>query len=40
MATYFRAVEEHNAIKACVTENFHCAYFPYALNELNLALTQ
>jgi hypothetical protein len=25
---------------ACLTEKFHSAYSPYALNELNLALTQ
>jgi hypothetical protein len=25
---------------ACLTEKFYCAYSPYALNELNLALTQ
>jgi hypothetical protein len=25
---------------ACITEIFHCAYSPYALNELNHALTQ
>jgi hypothetical protein len=25
---------------ACLTDKFHSAYSPYALNELNLALTQ
>jgi hypothetical protein len=27
-------------VLACLTEKFHFAYSPYALNELNLALTQ
>jgi hypothetical protein len=42
MASYIRAVREQNAMKffACLTEKFLCAYSPYALNELNLALTQ
>jgi hypothetical protein len=44
MAPYVGAVREQNAIKnfypACLTEKFHCAYSPYALNKLNLALTQ
>jgi hypothetical protein len=41
MASYIRAVREQKAIKffACQTEKFHCAYSPYALNELNLART-
>jgi hypothetical protein len=42
MASYIRALREQNAIKisAYLTEKFHSAYSPYALNELNLALTQ
>jgi hypothetical protein len=42
MASYIRAVREQNAIKfsACLTKRFHGAYSPYALIELNLALTQ
>ncbi len=39
MASYIRALREQNAIKfsALLTEKFHCACYPYALNELNLA---
>jgi hypothetical protein len=33
MASYIRALRK-------LTEKFHSAYSPYALNELNLALTQ
>jgi hypothetical protein len=42
MASYIRAVREQYAIKmfAYLTEKFHSAYSPYALNEVNLALTQ
>jgi hypothetical protein len=39
---YIRAPREQNSIKilACPTGKYHSAYSPYALNELNLALTQ
>ena len=44
MASYIRATREQNAIKlnllACLTEKVFSAYSPYALNELNIALTQ
>jgi hypothetical protein len=40
MASYIRAIREENAIKICLTEKFHYAYSPYALNKLYLALTQ
>jgi hypothetical protein len=40
MASYIKAVREQNEFKflACLTEKSHCAYSPYALYELNLAL--
>jgi hypothetical protein len=40
---YISAPREQNAIKkyfGCPTGKYHSAYSPYALNELNLALTQ
>ncbi len=42
MPSHIRAVREQNEIKilACLTDKFHCAYSPYALSELNLAITQ
>jgi hypothetical protein len=40
MASYIRAVREQYAIKIFSLPKFHYAYSPYALNELNLALTQ
>ncbi len=44
MASYIRAVRlrEQMQLKvlACLREKFHCSYSPYALNELNIALTQ
>jgi hypothetical protein len=42
MASYIRAVREKMQLTflAYLTEKFHCASSPYALNELNHALTQ
>jgi hypothetical protein len=42
MASNIRALREQNQLKflTCLTEKFYSAYSPYALNELNLDLTQ
>jgi hypothetical protein len=42
MASYIRAVREKMQLKflACLTEAFHSAHSPFALNDFNVALTQ